>query len=328
MPTISVIVPVYNVEKYLHKCIDSILAQTFTDFELILVDDESTDSSGALCDEYAKEDNRIIVFHTKNNGPGIARNVALDWTINKSESDWIAFVDSDDTINKNFLEIMLKTAIVNGAQICGCDFVEYSDDRELEEYNSICEFDIKIYGAEEYYCEKYSPAPWRQIYSKNLWRNIRFPEGKNIIGEDAFVTYRTIFNCNKAAYICSPLYYYYQSPNSLFRSEWNPGKILALDALENQICFFKENHYLNALKSSVSDYSHWLYLFILECKENYTYKREYLALKKRLQRHLIAYKNKWNISINDQPQLFEVAFPVEMKVFWYWQAIKRKIRRK
>ena len=98
-PKISVIVPVYNVEQYLPRCIDSILAQTFTDFEVLLIDDGSTDESGKICDEYAKKDSRIRVFHKKNGGVSSARNTGLD----NAHSEWVAFVDSDDTLDVDFL---------------------------------------------------------------------------------------------------------------------------------------------------------------------------------------------------------------------------------
>ena len=98
-PIISVIVPVYNVEQYLPRCIDSILAQTFTDFELLLIDDGSKDKSGAICDAYARKDPRIRVFHKPNGGVSSARNMGLD----NAKGEWIAFVDSDDWVNEDFL---------------------------------------------------------------------------------------------------------------------------------------------------------------------------------------------------------------------------------
>ena len=104
MPQISVIVPVYNAEKYLHRCIDSILAQTFSDFELLLIDDGSKDNSGRICDEYAAKDSRIRVFHKKNGGVSSARNMGLD----NAKGDWITFVDSDDWVKQDYLYSMIS----------------------------------------------------------------------------------------------------------------------------------------------------------------------------------------------------------------------------
>ena len=125
-PKISVIVPVYNAEKYLHRCIDSILSQTFTDFELLLIDDGSKDGSGAICDEYAEKDNRVRVFHKENGGVSSARNLGLD----NACGEWIAFVDSDDWVEKQFLLSMFECSVH--------DFVFLNMDDTLSS-NALCE---------------------------------------------------------------------------------------------------------------------------------------------------------------------------------------------
>lgn len=125
-PKISVIVPVYNVEKYLRRCIDSILAQTFADFELLLIDDGSKDSSGAICDEYAEKDNRILVFHKENGGVSSARNVGLD----NAKGEWITFVDADDYVSKEWLYYFKFKDNTDTAMICQglVKFIQNGDD--------------------------------------------------------------------------------------------------------------------------------------------------------------------------------------------------------
>ncbi|MCD7802997.1 MAG: glycosyltransferase [Clostridiales bacterium] len=108
MPEISVIVPVYKVEPYLRRCVDSILNQTFQDFELILVDDGSPDHCPAICDEYAGRDSRIVVIHQKNAGLSAARNAGIDWVFANSDSKWISFVDSDDWVTPTYLSLMIS----------------------------------------------------------------------------------------------------------------------------------------------------------------------------------------------------------------------------
>ena len=120
MPKISVIVPVYNVEKHLPRCIESILAQTFSDFELILVNDESSDNSGQICDEYSMRDNRIKVIHQKNGGPGSARNTGIDYVMQQEKAKWICFVDSDDWLHPQYLEILYKAARQENCKIAIC----------------------------------------------------------------------------------------------------------------------------------------------------------------------------------------------------------------
>lgn len=115
-PKISVIVPIYNAEKYLHRCIDSILNQTFTDFEVLLINDGSTDSSGSICDEYAKKDSRVRVFHKENGGVSLARNIGID----KALGLWTLFVDSDD-----WLDLGTFSLIVNENQTANADLYHY-----------------------------------------------------------------------------------------------------------------------------------------------------------------------------------------------------------
>ena len=110
MPEISIIVPVYNVEKYLQRCVDSILAQTFSDFELLLVDDGSPDNCGEICDWYATQDDRVHVIHQKNGGLSAARNAGIDWAFSNSDSQWLNFIDSDDWVHPQYLEV-LKNAV-------------------------------------------------------------------------------------------------------------------------------------------------------------------------------------------------------------------------
>ena len=123
MPVISIIVPVYNAEKYLHRCIDSILSQTFTDFELLLIDDGSTDSSSIICDDYLREDSRVRVFHKKNGGVSSARNMGLD----NAKGKWITFVDSDDFISSNFCEILLDN---ENEDLVICSFETFGNIKE------------------------------------------------------------------------------------------------------------------------------------------------------------------------------------------------------
>ena len=120
MATISVIVPVYKVEPYLHRCVDSILAQSFQDFELILVDDGSPDRCGVICDEYAQKDSRVRVIHQQNGGLSAARNAGIDLVLADSESQWLSFVDSDDWIHPLYLELLERAVRESGADAGAC----------------------------------------------------------------------------------------------------------------------------------------------------------------------------------------------------------------
>ena len=212
MPTISVIVPVYNVEKYLRCCVDSILAQTFTDIEVLLVDDGSTDGSGAICDEYAQKDSRVRVFHKANGGVSSARNLGLDNT----RGGYIMFVDSDDKVAPTICETLLSYAADGIMPICahykwvdGKTFAVTSNHQQT--FYPVKEFDI---GA--------TPSPWCKLYEKRLiGRCLRFREDFSFM-EDA------LFNCEYYRFIHgfmvieSPLYYYRILPNSLSHGRYVP----------------------------------------------------------------------------------------------------------
>ena len=169
MPKISVIVPVYNSEQYLNCCIDSILSQTFTDFELLLINDGSTDSSSVICNEYAEIDKRVRVFHKPNGGVSSARNMGLD----NACGEWITFVDSDDLIGSSYLEDMIVKAdadlIVSSFQIIGND--EWFDNSIDESYYS--QDEIKFF-LDKYVLSTVLCAPWCKLFKNSLISDLRF----------------------------------------------------------------------------------------------------------------------------------------------------------
>lgn len=201
-PKISVIVPVYKAEKYLHRCIDSILAQTFTDFELILVNDGSPDNSGAICDEYAQKDNRVRVFHKENGGVSSARNLGLD----NAQGEWITFVDSDDYIEDGFLNIphsvkedlLIQNYIFEGDCNKTVDFV-----KSIVQEEDIQEFINKNIHKE------WLRAPWAKFFKREIIinHNIVFPVDVKI-GEDAIFIQDYLYYTKSVQYIASGNYIY------------------------------------------------------------------------------------------------------------------------
>lgn len=187
-PKISVIVPVYNSEQYLYKCIDSILSQTFTDFELILVNDGSKDGSGDICDEYAEKDNRVRVFHKENGGVSRARNLGLD----EAKGEWIAFVDSDDWVGYAYLEDLINDAYNSNAELVihGTVGEKNFSPSELETINSktIIKTDNYYELFEEYQITKNS-YPVSKLFKRNLILNnsIKFPVDVNLREDIIFV---------------------------------------------------------------------------------------------------------------------------------------------
>ena len=183
-PEISIIVPVYKVEKYLNECIDSILAQTFTDFELILVDDGSPDNCPALCDAAAEKDSRVRVIHQQNKGLSGARNAGID----VARGNWLSFIDSDDTVEKTFCEKLYRAATESGAELAACNMLFLEVDGSLSGYQEHPLRDEVISQDEAFHRIRLAPLiqAATRLHRRELFETLRFPMGKNY--EDAFTT--------------------------------------------------------------------------------------------------------------------------------------------
>lgn len=200
MPKVSIIVPVYKAEKYLHQCIDSILSQSFTDWELILVDDGSPDRSGAICDEYAQKDDRIRVIHKENGGVSSARNVALERIAGK----WLTFVDSDDCLYPNALQRWVEVAEQNNLDLIQCHFNrEYKEGQEEGEATEL------LTAAQYADSENYLTCVWGTLFKSSIVKehSLRFDE-KVRLGEDQIFLFSHMQHCKRIQRISDVLYFY------------------------------------------------------------------------------------------------------------------------
>lgn len=201
-PLISVIVPIYNVEPYLRQCIDSILAQTYRNLEIILVDDGSPDDCPAICNEYAKIDSRIKVIHKKNGGLSDARNAGLDIAI----GEYIGFVDSDDWIMPDMFEYLLQGILGYKAEISYCGFINVHE-TWLDYQNEQTD---KVYTTEtalnELFFDRLKNFAWNKLYKAELWKKVRFPAGRNF--EDILTMYKLFEQAKRIAILKEPKYYY------------------------------------------------------------------------------------------------------------------------
>ncbi|PEL07026.1 glycosyltransferase [Bacillus sp. AFS017336] len=208
-PKISIIVPVYKVEPYIHKCVDSILAQTLTDFELILVDDGSPDQCGIICDEYAKKDDRIKVIHKINGGQASARNAAL----NIAKGAYIGFVDSDDWIEPDMYDLLYNICIENECDIANCtSIVHYNDKIIVNESQPLTIHSRNQAMKALFEGVLYDEVVWSKLIKRELLENLRFPEG--VMYEDTAFTYKVINESEKVCYIGQPKYHYIKRENS------------------------------------------------------------------------------------------------------------------
>ena len=333
MPQISVIVPVYNVEKYLHRCVDSILAQTFTDFELILVDDGSPDNCGVICDEYTRKDSRVHVIHQANCGVAVARNSGIDWVFEKNESRWISFVDSDDWIHPQYLEILLQAAIESQKEISMCMFIETDIEAPIENQR----LSLKIVNpgdAYTYNSKSIDAYPWGRLYAKDCFRDIRYPAGRT--WEDLATTYKLLYAQNEIAVAENVLYFYYIRGDSIVRTKWNRGKLDYLFACEEQIPFLDKHG-----ENSVADQLKLCYMKNIAMNYDQARKSELsesekrkicLDMRRKMRSALIKYRKSASVSVKNRPWFYEIAFPRFMYVYWFTKAqldkiIKTKVKR-
>ena len=201
MPKISVIVPVYNAEKYLHRCVDSILAQTFTDFELLLINDGSKDNCGAICDEYATKDCRVRVFHKENGGVSSARNLGLD----NAQGKWITFVDSDDRVEDYYLQELYK----NGCDLSACSYVYEMDKGNLYEKLKDNKIVLDTDNLTDVLMSGGFMTPYCKLFKSKIIKdfNIRF-DNEISSGEDTLFVWTYILYIDEILVSSKPAYYY------------------------------------------------------------------------------------------------------------------------
>ncbi|MFT8342950.1 MAG: glycosyltransferase [Clostridium beijerinckii] len=273
---ISVIVPVYNVEKYLPQCIDSILNQTEKNLEIILVDDGSLDNSGKICDEFSKRDDRIIVIHKKNNGLSSARNAGLEI----ARGNYIGFVDSDDWLDKTMYEVLLKLLKENNSDISCCDFfktangndsIPHIDNEIINSYNN-------LESLNNFYNGLYTQTvvAWNKLYKRELFKDISYPIGK--IHEDEGTTYKLYYKANKITYTNRPLYYYRITPNSITTSKFNKKRLDIIYVYDEKVKFIKNINNEEIYSKTLKWYLFKLINCYFECSNNIENNTEYLTL--------------------------------------------------
>lgn len=222
---ISIIVPVYNVETYLRRCVDSLLCQTYSNIEIILVDDGSTDKSGSICDEYLYVDKRIRVIHKKNGGLSSARNAGLEI----ADGEYIGFLDSDDWARPEMLEFLLSIITEEDSEIAQCGLTLFYEDQKVSEY--VKKDVIREPTVHLSYIEAYNQLygidvnrginflTWNKLYKRSLFDSLRFYEGKN--NEDIIMTSKILILCSKISISNTPMVYYMQRKNSIMGDQKN-----------------------------------------------------------------------------------------------------------
>jgi glycosyltransferase involved in cell wall biosynthesis len=241
---ISVIVPVYNVELYLDKCITSLLRQTYNNLEIILVNDGSTDNSLEICEKYQLSDNRIFIINKKNGGLSSARNAG----INIAKGTYLSFVDSDDWVEEDFIDTLYNQLEKYNADISQCGSIqEVIQDNGISRNAIIRSEEVIIMTGIEALINLQdrktyldNVVAWNKLYKRELFESLRYPEGMN--HEDIAIIHELLYSARTIAVNRSTLYHYIQRTNSITSSKFNIKKLDTIHALERRLDFFHENN--------------------------------------------------------------------------------------
>lgn len=291
MALISIVVPIYKVEKYLNRCIDSILNQTINNFELILVNDGSTDGCGKICDEYSRKDNRIKVIHKENGGLSDARNTG----IKAAKGKYIGFIDSDDYIEADMYEILYNDIQSNNADISVCGYYTDYLNANIRNYINNEKF---ILNKEEALgmIDKISPGAWNKLYKREIFEDIEYPVGK--LNEDVFIIINILEKCNKIVFDTRPKYHYIQRASSITKATFDERKWHCVDAWKKNLEIIKEK-YPN--QQEVFEYKHiGSYLHLLDTlilMPNYKQSKDYKQVDSFIRNNISSIlKNKYIIT--------------------------------
>ncbi len=246
-PLVSIIIPAYNIESYLSACLDSVVNQTYSNLEIIIVDDGSTDNTAIVAKAYADKDKRIKIFHKENGGQGDARNVGYE----KSTGELIAYIDGDDYVSKYYIESLLEAMLSNNADISIAQYklVYTSNDHSLESKQKA---NIETISGETalkrlFYQKGITTSPWGKLFKRELIEGVQFPKKKKY--EDLATLYKIIAKANTVAISQEKLLYYMQSENSTMRRSFTPRRMDGLLFAEEAVIFAK-NEFPNLEKAA------------------------------------------------------------------------------
>ena len=294
-PLISIIVPVYKVENYLDRCVQSIVEQTYSNLEIILVDDGSPDNCGAMCDAWAEKDSRIKVIHKENGGGAQARNAGLDC----ATGEYIGFVDSDDYILPEMYEVLLGVLHSFDSEIAECGYCTFEADGIIT--GDAAEYTVRVFNTEQALFENIRDKVcrqlvWNKLYSRSILEDVRFVEGKLI--DDEFFTYRALGNAERTAVTSRILYCYRQQADSIMHQTYSIKRLDVIDAKQERIVFVQENY--PALASFARIDLLFSCLYMGQMSQKYLLKDErkkaFLQLNAARKRYPLTFIDKVNIS--------------------------------
>lgn len=287
---ISIIVPIYKVEKYLCKCVDSLINQTYKNLEIILVDDGSPDNCPHICDEYSKKDSRIKVVHKENGGLSDARNAGMK----VATGDYVSFIDSDDYISLDFYQTLLDVMLKEDSEIVECDLIRFYEDKPVENIGSSQE--IKTFDTEQGLSmliaeNEFHQHVWNKLYKSEIALKIPFAKGK--LNEDEFWTYQVFGQAKRVSKIKKPMYYYLQRSSSIMGGGYNLRRLDALEGKYNRQKYIEKNFPNLATQAKIDLYG--TCMFAYQCVLKFMKGSD----KKTAIRRIKEYKSICNLSFNE-----------------------------
>lgn len=319
---ISVVIPVYNVEPYLRRCLESLRKQTFREFDAVLVDDGSTDAGGKICDEFAARDKRFHVIHTTNNGPSAARNRGMEWALTCSRSEALAFIDSDDWIATDYLDALWEGLSRGRKEGCSCCCImfmreEFSQDTPKQSGN----YGWKRVSAEDYWVipDALPDSPCAKLFDKALFadQRMRFPRGKWY--EDTFLVYRLVFKTD-IIFSSRKLYGYTSREGSTTHSSDFRRLYDYVAALTEQEAFFEEKGKRKALRLTRERLAVVIRPLVRNCHDE--------GLRGRLRSLLRELRPDFLGKIQNKrvASLYREAWPVRYALFGHLPFVKRSVK--
>lgn len=274
---LSIIVPVYNVQEYVKKCLDSLISQESDEYEIIIVNDGSTDNSLKICETY-KDNKKVRIYTKENGGLSSARNYGLE----KAKGEFVSFVDSDDWVAENYVSKIIETINSNSCDLITYDFIVINDGWKTGQIRKMYT-KIKKYDKKKLIQECFSPSfSCARVYKKNLISKIKFPK-ENHWYEDMATTPIVLAKCNKMEYLEEPLYYYRQRKDSITYSSYNPKTLGVINAWENSLTKMPEEFledYVFALYNSIVTFINFKPEFAAEFIAYYNEKKELFSNNK------------------------------------------------
>lgn len=327
---VSVIVPIYKVEKYLDRCVQSIRNQTYRNLEIILVDDGSPDNCPQMCDTYAKQDDRIRVIHKENGGVSDARNVG----VRNAKGKFIAFVDPDDKIHSQMIESLYVAIESVNAQIAICNYVWCNDQQQyhdkIYQKDLIAEktYEVSFAETQRIYFEEPNRrnlyiVVWNKLYHRSVFEHIQFPNGK--IHEDEYVMSKILHDANKIVQIDISLYYYYTFHGNSIMGEFKKSRFDLFNSyLEKIKCYFEWEYDDFAQRMifhavhMLAQYKEWSCEVQCDMTDSIEhYRRELCSIIKR---------NKSRLQFNKRQKIENFLFQINFKIYYFFWKVTRKLK--